>query len=292
MALFEDRHWTSADGLRLHFRDYPGSAALPPLLCLPGLTRNARDFEGLAPAFAGLSDGGRRVICPDFRGRGESDYARDPASYNPPQYAADLELLLAQEAISRFAVIGTSLGGLVAMLLAAAGPGRIAGAVLNDIGPQIEPAGLARIVDSVGQGRSHESWMHTARALQEAHGAIYPDFDLARWLTHAKRLMALGGNGRIVFDYDMMIAEPIAAAGAPGAPPPPDLWPLWRALAACPALLLRGESSDVLSEATAHRMIGEAPGCRMITVPRVGHAPTLDEPESVSAIRALLARAV
>ena len=283
MADFEDRHWTSDDGLRLHFRDYAGPAERTPVVCIPGLTRNARDYEGLAARLAG----DRRVICVDLRGRGDSDYARDPATYVPPTYARDLAALVEQEALSRFVAVGTSLGGLVTLLYAAEHVDRLAGAVLNDIGPEVSPEGIARIRGYVGQGRSFETWMHAARALQEIQEAIYPDYAVGDWLAMAKRVMTLGSNGRIVFDYDMKIAEPFAS---PQTAAPPDLWPLWRGLAGRPLLIVRGEHSDILSAAVARRMIAEAPGSELAVVPRIGHAPTLEEPEAVGAIAQLLAR--
>ena len=284
MAEFEDRHWTSDDGLRLHFRDYPGAADKPPVLCLPGLTRNARDYEDLAARLAGE----RRVLCLDFRGRGDSDYARDPATYVPPTYARDLEALLEAERIDRFVAIATSLGGLVTMLFAAAHANRLAGAVFNDVGPEVSPAGIARIRGYVGQGRSFETWMHAARALEESQRAVFPDHATADWLTMAKRVMTLGSNGRIVFDYDMKIAEPL---GEPGTAPEVDMWSVWRALGKTPTLILRGELSDILDPETARRMAAELAQAELVTVPRVGHAPTLDEPEAVAAIERLLARA-
>lgn len=283
-AAYNEGEWISADGLTLRFRDYPGSSARPPILCIPGLTRNARDFEPLAQAFAGEW----RVICADLRGRGQSDYARDAASYVPVQYVADIAALLDQAGLERVVVIGTSLGGIVAMLLAAQVPGRIAGAVLNDIGPVIEPAGLARIRDYVGQGRSFPTWMHAARALRDQTGAVYPDFAVADWLRLAKRWMAVGGNGRIVFDYDMKIAEPFQQADE--AAEPFDLWPAFRALAGRPVLAIRGELSDILSAATLERMGRELPGMAAVTIPRTGHAPTLEEPAAQAAIAQLLAQ--
>ena len=287
-AEFEDRHWTSEDGLRLHYRDYAGPPKLAdaksPVICIPGLTRNARDFEALAVRLATR----RRVLCPDLRGRGDSAYARDPATYVPPTYVADLVALLEQAGIARFIAVGTSLGGLVTMLFAARHADRLAGAVLNDIGPEVAGAGIARIGSYVGQGRSFETWMHAARGLQESQGAMFPDFAVADWLALAKRAMTLGSNGRIVFDYDMKIAEPFAT---PGNAAPPDLWPCWRALAGRPVLLVRGEMSDILAPETAARMLAEVPGAEMVTVPRVGHAPTLDEPGAVAGIERLLDRA-
>jgi pimeloyl-ACP methyl ester carboxylesterase len=285
MADYEDRSWTSRDGLRLHFRDYAGDPARAPVLCLPGLTRNARDFEDLAPRLAGS----RRVLCPEMRGRGDSDYARDPMTYQPLQYLDDVEALLEQEGITRFAAIGTSLGGLLTMLLAAKDAARITGAVLNDIGPEVSEAGLERIRGYVGQGRSFETWMHAARALQEAQGEVYPEYEIDDWLRIAKRTMALGSGGRIAFDYDMKIAEPFDMPA--GATPQVDMWPLFLALAQAPLLIVRGGQSDILEAQVAARMAAEAGGAELLTVPGVGHAPTLDEPDCVAAIGRLLARA-
>ncbi len=278
-----DGYWTSADGLKLHYRDYAGRADRAPVICIPGLTRNVRDFEELAEALAG----DRRVICLELRGRGDSDYAKDSATYVPLQYLADVQALLDQAGISRFVAIGTSLGGLITMLLAAVGPDRIAGAVLNDIGPVIEPGGLERIREYVGQGRSFPTWMHAARALKEQSEAIFPDYQISDWLRVAKKLMAVGGNGRIAFDYDMKIAEPF---NTPAPAEEVDMWPTYRALAGRPVLVLRGEYSDILSEATLQRMAREIPEAETVTIPRVGHAPSLDEPEARAAIARLLAK--
>ena len=284
MSEYENRSWSSRDGLRLYYRDYAGSAERPPIICLPGLTRNARDFEDLAARLSGQW----RVLCLDMRGRGDSDYARDPMTYTPLQYLDDIEALLEEAAIARFVAVGTSLGGLLTMMLAAKDASRIAGAVLNDIGPVIEPAGLERIRDYVGQGRSFETWMHAARALQESQSDIYPDYTVSDWLRIAKRLMALSSGGRIAFDYDMKIAEPLEAAD--GATPQPDMWPLFDALAGRPLLLLRGALSDILSAETAAQMAARNPALDLVTVARVGHAPTLDEDASIAAIDRLLAQ--
>lgn len=282
-AAFADRHWTSRDGLKLHFRDYPGRADRPAVLCLPGLTRNARDFADLAARLAG----DWRVLCPDLRGRGDSGYAKDSASYNPLQYVEDIGELLDQEGLAQVVAVGTSLGGLMTMILALSAPQRLAAAVLNDIGPVIEEKGLARIRDYVGQTRSFPTWMHAARAMEEAHGAFFPDRSIGDWLDFAKRVMALGGNGRIHFDYDMKIAEPFHR---PGGEAPADLWPAFEALRGRPLLLLRGELSDLLSAETLAEMARRVPEAEAVTVPRVGHAPQLDEPAAQAAIDRLLAR--
>ena len=278
-----DRFWQSPDGLKLHFRDYPGRHDRPPVIALHGLTRNARDAAALADRLTGEW----RVLVPEMRGRGMSGYAADSASYNPLQYVADLKALLAQEGIERFVSIGTSLGGLMTMLLALEDPDRIAAAALVDVGPVVDDAGIAQIREYVGQGGSFPTWIHAARALQDVHGAVHPDFALDDWLAMAKRVMALGANGRIAYDYDMGIAEPFSAAAVPVAV---DLWPAFEALAGRPLLLLRGENSAILSQETAREMKRRIPALEIVAVPRTGHAPTLAEDESLAAIDALLAQ--
>jgi pimeloyl-ACP methyl ester carboxylesterase len=287
MKVFEDRFWSSRDGLKLHFRDYAPSPEEAdgglPVLCLHGLTRNARDFDVLAPMLGRR----RRVICPDLRGRGDSEYARDSATYTPVQYGEDVLALLEQEGIERFVAIGTSLGGLMIMGLAALIPGRIAGAVFNDVGPWLEPAGLARIKDYVGQGRSFPTWVHAARGLEDLQGAAHPGQTLDFWIGMAKRLMTIAGNGRVVFDYDMKIAEPFLDLEVADQP---DLWPAWEALSGTEVLIVRGALSDLLSADTLEEMVRRLPSAEALTLLGVGHAPTLDEPQSVAAIERLLAR--
>ena len=287
MANFNDGYWWSKDGLRLHYRDYSADEMYrdrPPLLCLPGLTRNARDFENLAARYAGQW----RVICPEMRGRADSAYAKDPMTYVPLTYVQDVEALLTELGIERFVAIGTSLGGILTMVMAPTNAERLAGAVINDIGPDIEKGGLDRIKAYVGTGNGFPTWVHAARALSESQRIIYPDYSLEDWLAMAKRLYRLNSHGRIVPDYDMRIAEPLKV---PGNEAGVDMWPVLAAFRSVPALILRGELSDLMSPATAERMqreIGEQ--AELVTVPRVGHAPTLDEPEAVSAIDRFLGR--
>lgn len=287
MSGYEDRYWWSRDGLRLHYRDYPGGDdGRPPLLCLPGLTRNARDFEPLAARLAGAW----RLICPDMRGRGESAYAKDPMSYVPLTYQQDINALVAELEIDSFVPIGTSLGGLVTMLIAGTHREWLAGALLNDIGPAIEPAGMARIRSYVGVGQSHPTWVHAARSLAAANGAIYPGYGLEQWLAFAKRLYRLNNSGRIILDYDMRVAEPLRVAGGETGGNV-DLWPIMAAFRAVPVTIVRGETSDILSAATAERMMREiGPSAELCTVTGVGHSPVLDEPEAAAAIDRLLER--
>lgn len=284
MVEWSDGYWWSSDGLRLHYRDYAGAATRPPILCIPGLTRNARDFEAVAERLAG----DWRLICVDLRGRGESAHAKNPMTYVPLTYLADIEALIAELKLERFILFGTSLGGLITMLLAASGRERIAAALLNDIGPAMETRGLEHIRGYVGRSRDWPTWLHAARFLAEAQGDRYPDWEIDQWLVYAKRLCRLTSGGRIVFDYDMRIAEPFKLpSGEAGF----DLWPTFRALNGIPSLVVHGGISDLLSEATVERMKAEVPSMESVTIPNVGHAPTLDEPEAAEAIDRLLKRA-
>ena len=281
MADFEDGYWTSSDDLRLHYRDYTGLASRSPVICMPGLTRNARDFEPVAQ----LLGGKRRMLAIDFRGRGESAYAKDPMTYVPVTYAQDMDILLRELDFKKFVLCGTSLGGIVSMLLAAQWKDRLAGVILNDVGPEIGKAGAERIRGYVGQGRSFETWMHAARAMAEAQGDVYPDYGLEQWLRFAKRTCKLASSGRIVFDYDMKISEPFKL---PGGEAGVDLWPLFALLEDVPLLVLRGENSDILEKSTAAKMMKKAKQASLVTVKGVGHAPSLDEPEAQSAIAEFL----
>ena len=283
MAEWSDGYWWSKDGLRLHYRDYGGGDdGRPPILCIPGLTRNARDFGALANRLAGQW----RLICVELRGRGESAYAKDPMTYVPLTYLQDLEALIDELKLTRFVAFGTSLGGLLTMLLAATGSDRIAGAILNDIGPVVEPAGLARIRTYVGKQANWPTWLHAARGIQQGNFAVYPDYEIEQWLAMAKRLCKLTPAGRIVYDYDMKLAEPMKLPGDAAI----DMWPAFESLGGRPVLLLRGQTSDILSAATAAEMARRVDGLDYVTVPGIGHAPALDEAESVAAIDRLLAR--
>lgn len=283
MAAYENKYWWSNDGVRLHCRDYAGPSDLPPILCIPGLTRNARDFAGVADRLAGQW----RVIAINLRGRGESGYAKDPMSYVPLTYVQDVEALLGELGVDRYVAFGTSLGGIVSMLLAGTAREKIAGVLLNDVGPEIEAAGLSRIRSYVGKSNTWPTWMHAARAVAEANSDVYPHYDIEDWLAMAKRLYRLNSAGRIVLDYDMKIAEPFRV---PGNEAGPDMWRALEGLKAVPGLLVRGSRSDVLGAKTAARMAAELPNAELLTVADVGHTPTLTEPLVEEAIDRLLAR--
>jgi len=277
---YEDGYWYSADGLRLHFRDYPGDEGRAPLLCVPGLTRNARDFEGVAARLAGR----RRVIAVDLRGRGESDYAADPFTYVPPVYLQDVGALIAEQCVRPVVLFGTSLGGLIALLLSLTARPSLAGVLLNDVGPSLNAQGLARIGSYLGRGERFAGWDEAARTIAANHDGAFPDYTHADWLVLAHRLCR-EADGAIVFDYDPALAEPFKL-------PPPDvafdLWPAFETLEGLPALLVRGERSDILEAETASEMVRRVPTMELVTVPRVGHAPTLEEPEAALAIDRLL----
>ena len=226
------------------------------------------------------------MVAVDFRGRGKSEYAKDPMTYLPPTYAADVRTMLDAFEIERFVLVGTSLGGLVGMILAPEMRDRIAGVVLNDVGPELDPSGLGRIRNYVGRGAAMPTWLHAARTLAEGQGHVYPGYEIEDWLAMAKRLYRLNSAGRIVLDYDMKIAEPFRALPEEAAP---DLWPIFHVLDGVPLLVVRGALSDVLPAAVAERMTAR-PGAELVNVPDVGHAPTLDEPEAAAAIERLLAK--
>ncbi|KQM98044.1 alpha/beta fold hydrolase [Sphingomonas sp. Leaf25] len=278
-----DGYWWSNDGLRLHYRDYAGRDDRPAILCLHGLTRNARDWDDVA----GRLGGEWRLIVPEMRGRGESGYARDPMTYVPLVYLQDVEALLNQLDLPRVVAFGTSLGGILTMLLAATDRDRIAAALLNDVGPELDPVGLGRIRGYVGKQVSHPTWMHAARCMAEGNAAVYPGYDVHDWLHMAKRLHRLTSAGRIQLDYDMRIAEPFRV---PGNEAGPDMWRAYEALAGKPVAIVRGALSDILPARVAEAMAQRIDGAELTVVPDTGHAPTLNEAPAQAAIDRLLAR--
>jgi len=271
----------SHDGLKLFARLYPGpSPAAPLLLCLHGLMRNSRDFEEVALHFAAH----QRVLVPDVRGRGFS--ARDPqvSNYQLPVYVQDLMTLLAGVGAPRVGIIGTSMGGLMALLLSVLQPQLVAGVVLNDVGPQVEPAGLERIRGYAGRATPVASWAEAIAQVRSIYGEAWPGLSEARWEKIARASYRADARGVLQADADARIAEPLRANAAAAAP---DLWPLWDTLAALPVLAIRGARSDILSAATLERM-QRKPNVRTLTVAARGHAPLLDEPECLAAIDAFL----
>lgn len=282
-----ERRWTAPDGLSLFARDYaPGSgAAKPPIIAIHGLTRNSADFGAVAPL---LAQSGRRVLAIDVRGRGLSDRAPDPMTYTPDIYAKDVLALMDQAGIDRAIFLGTSMGGLITMALAAIKPRAITAAILNDVGPEVAPEGLARIAAYTGQPVEIGDWGDAAAYVQRTNGAAFPHYGPDDWDAFARRVFRQQPDGEIVLDYDPDISVPIRAAGAKALVP--NLWPWFRRLAKKrPTLLIRGETSDLLSPAIAEKMRKAAPDMAFAQVPGVGHAPMLDEAEAKAAIFEFLA---
>lgn len=284
---FEERRWRSADGLELYCRVYPPrktpAAGGLTVLCLPGLTRNSRDFEALAPHLAARY----RVVCPDLRGRGFS--ARDPKwqNYHPGTYLADLQRLLEALELRRVALIGTSLGGLLSMMLGATVPERVAGIVLNDIGPEVTVQGLERIRSYTGTLPPVGTWKEAVEQLRTVYGNAWPGLSNEMWATLVHRSYRADASGIPVLDCDPRVGDALRAAGpvAPGA-----LWPVFARLGPIPMLAIHGALSDILSVSTLERMQREKPDLERLTVGNRGHVPLLDEPEALTAIDRFLAR--
>jgi pimeloyl-ACP methyl ester carboxylesterase len=286
---FEERVIATVDGLALYARDYP--PLLPetglPVICLHGLTRNSRDFETVAPRIAAL---GRRVVAPDMRGRGKSANDPDPAHYVAAVYAQDVLKLMDVLEIPRAVFIGTSMGGLITMVLATMAPDRIVASVLNDVGPKLNPAGLARIATYVGRTQPVSSWTEAAEAVRAVNGAAYPERldDEAFWLAFARRTFHEREDGLLETDYDPHIA--LAFVDFDEDAPPPDLSPLFNVLAQKPMLSVRGAVSDLFGEDVVEMMRALKPDLETVTVTNIGHAPMLDEPEAWDAVLDFLAR--
>lgn len=278
---YQDVFFPSADGrLQLYARDYRGAG--PCLLMMHGLTRNAADFGGLASRLAGRF----RVVVPDQRGRGRSQYDPQPANYVPLTYCTDTLGLIARLGLDRPVLLGTSMGGLMAMVMGSMAPQHYRGVVLNDVGPVVEPAGLARIASYVGTASDVVDWAGAVEYTRLTNGSAFPHFRDADWLRFARQLFAedAGGTPRLAYD-------PAIATGLAGSDPsavPVDLWPMWDALAPLPILAIRGERSDILGADTLAEMGRRHPGMQVAVVPGVGHAPMLDEPEAVAAIERFL----
>ncbi len=278
-----DYFYDAADGLRLFCRIYaarqPGGL---PVLCLPGLTRNSRDFAALAARLRVRHD----VLTADLRGRGRTAWAPGPLHYQLPTYVQDVWSLMDSRRIMRFVVIGTSLGALMAMVMAAVKPDRIAGVVLNDAGPELDPAGIRRIAGYAGRLPPVASWADAAAQARSVYGIALPGLSDADWLDYAHLGYRENSAGVPVPDVDPKIGEafknPSTAATA--------LWPLYAKIVGVPMLVIRGAISDLLSAATVERMLREKPDLEHLTVPNRGHTPLLNEPECVAAIDAFLAR--
>jgi len=273
----------SADGtLKLHAEVSGPEDAPLTILCLHGLTRNCSDFGALVSHLAPRY----RVVTADQRGRGKSQWDPVAAHYQPTVYAADMFQLLDRLNIARTVLIGTSMGGIMSILMATMQPQRILGIVLNDIGPEVPNAGLQRLRDSLNAGAQIDTWQDAARDAKRRNGLAFPDYTERDWDAFARRIFHENAAGRPVAAYDKAILNGLNEADLSAVPA--NLWSLWTQLGAIPTLAIRGELSDILSAPTFEKMAASHPMLTAVTVPDRGHAPMLDERAAVSAIDAFL----
>ncbi|WP_348520780.1 alpha/beta fold hydrolase [Algicella marina] len=268
--------FSTSDGLKLYYED-EGSGL--PVLCLPGLTRNARDFDDVAPHLDGC-----RVIRLVSRGRDRSDFDPDPSNYTVTIEARDVVELLDHLQLERVVVLGTSRGGLIAMTLAATAKKRLAGVVLNDIGPRIEPDGLQKIIDYIGVPPKGRDFTEVGAALNAAMGDDFPGISDLRWTMLAERWFEETRDG-IALKYDPKLAEVVKEGSSA---PAPDLWPLFDMLEGIPLGVIRGENSNLLSASILEEMQLRRPDMASATVPDRGHVPFLDEDESLGVIKKVI----
>ena len=280
-SMFEECHVEAADGLRLYYRDYPNVSPRSPVICLPGLTRNSRDFAPLATRISTT----RRVICPDLRGRGKSQYDPEWRNYHPGQYAADLWQLLDTLQLDEVVIIGTSLGGWMAMLLNHQQPGRIAGAVMNDIGPEADPDGIARVVATAGLLDIVGSLAEAIEQAKSVYSIVFPDWSEDQWQAYTETTYRQLDDGRFDLNFDRNIGH-AAREGVSGLEIDP--WKMFGDLANVPTLLIHGVMSDILTEPIIDRMRQHKPDLKIAPVRDRGHAPLLDEQEAVDAIATFL----
>ena len=274
---------SAPDGLRLHVRSY-GRASRPalPVVCLPGLARTAADFEALASALSHDEARPRLVIALDYRGRGQSEYDRDPANYAFHTELADVLAVIVALDCTPAIFVGTSRGGILTMMLAALRPTAIAGAVLNDIGPVIEPKGLMRIKGYVGRLPQPRSVEEGAEVLRRLFDAQFPKLGPEDWLSAARRTFKQGEDGRLVPTYDVRLAKTME--GIEFERPLPTLWKEFDALANVPLMVIRGENSDILTVATLEAMREHHGKMEIVEVPDQGHAPLLAEADVIARI--------
>lgn len=287
-ALWHDIYYASSDDLRLHARYYPAGTGerKRPVVCLPGLTRNGRDFHDLAVFLANDPVRPRDVYTVDYRGRGQSDWDKDWQNYSPLVELADTLDLMAIAGLHHAAIVGTSRGGLIAMTMAVVRPAAIGVVVLNDIGPVIETRGLARLMTYVGKIPTPESWADAASLVREMQERAFPSIPDSQWMEIARALFN-EAYGKPAQSYDPTLAR--ALAGIDLSRPVDDLWEQFTALYPFPLLVLRGANSDLLTKETVAEMRARHPNLHTLTVPGEGHAPMLKDADSITAVARFLA---
>jgi len=306
MSSYSDGYFVNPDGLKQHYRDYNtvgvsvgvsvgatvGVSAdesssgdfAPVVLCMPGLTRNAKDFAEVADHLSTRC----RVICVEQRGRALSEWDSDPGRYQPITYVSDMMALLAHLGIDQVIALGTSLGGMMAIMMQAMHPGVFSAAIINDIGPEIDPVGLKRIQSYVGKNAPPANWEEAVEQVKKGNKGVFPEFSEQDWLEFARKLYR-EIDGVPTADYDPAISENLNQTQDQAAP---DLWPVFAAMANIPLLVIRGELSDILSEVTLGVMSQVHPDMTAVIVPSIGHAPMLNEQEARAAIDVLVDRMI
>lgn len=288
---FQERRFSASDGLQLYARDYghddPRAAALLPIVCLPGLSRNSRDFHLLAMQLSTHPVKPRRVVALDYRGRGFSDWDTDKSRYQLPVEAEDVLAVCAGLDISRAVFIGTSRGGLILHVLAAMRPALLGAVVLNDIGPVIEINGLLQIRQYLQAQQALHSWEEAIDSLKRVHGEAFPALDDADWHDMAQAIFRKK-DGMITADFDPALIEPLKSMDANT--PVPNLWELYQGFQPMPLMVIRGENSSILSQATFTEMAQRHPGMKSVTAAGQGHAPLLHRPDLIAEITAFIDR--
>jgi pimeloyl-ACP methyl ester carboxylesterase len=286
---FRDVFCQSADGLKLHAKVVgPDDSTALPVLCLPGLTRTADDFDDIASAIATDSKARRKVVAIDYRGRGLSDYDPDPAKYTVPLELGDVLTIAASLGISRAILLGTSRGGLISMALAAAQPQLLAGVVLNDIGPALEIGGLMKIKGYIANPPPRQTWDEAARGLKELFGTVFPSLTDAEWMAWARRAFREKAGGGLERTYDLKLAHTLD--GLDPANPLPQVWELFDKLASVPLMLIHGGLSDLLSPQGVRDMVARRSDIDLVEVADQGHAPLLADRPTIERIVAFCAR--
>jgi len=276
-------HYTSHDGLDLVAYSYGPADAKLTILCVHGLTRNHKDFE---PMIACLNKS-YRFIAVDVRGRGESAYDPDPYNYTIPVYARDMTTLLDHLGVEKFVLVGTSMGGLISMVLMKTMPDRVSAVVLNDIAPSVQKRGIARILSYIGKTGPFPDWETAIDSVTNSNRVAFPDYERSDWAAFTKRICREMQTGEVIVDYDPQIAKAFRRIRT-SVMTTYFAWRLFDAMAAVPLLLIRGALSDLLSEKIAKRMLHRHGNGKLVTVHNVGHAPVLNEPEAVTALTGFL----
>lgn len=276
---FQEKYYSSHDGLKLYYRDYNHrDCDKTPLLCLHGLTRNSKDFNKFARHFAWQ----RRVICLDIRGRGKSEYDPDYQNYQIPVYVRDVLTFLEHAGLDQVIAVGTSMGGLISMILGSTVPDIFKAIILNDIGPEVDPKGLERISGYVGKGIILQGWQQAIDSMKAMFNNIFPDYTPEDWELFTRNTFREQEDGTIITNYDQAIGTAMRETAENAVPV--DLWPIFKGLSHIPVMTLRGENSDILSKQTLEKMADEHPDFTHVTITDRAHTPDLNEDISLREI--------